>query len=113
MNILIYFAEVLGAVAAVVTAFSILYVKVIKPIKKVLEDVKLEKRQIEFLQKELIAVNKAITDSNDYDTENRAITMKSLIAILDGLEQAGANGVVTTTKKELINYMTKNLTGKK
>lgn len=113
MNVLIYLAEILGAVAAAVTAFSVLYAKFVKPVKKHIADLENNKEEIGDIKADLKTVHKELKDQNDYETKNRAITMKSLIAILDGLEQSGCNGTVTKTKKELITYMAKNLNGKK
>lgn len=112
------------AAASLISALSVIYGKVVRPIKKVVQDVEKSKQQINDLQKELNERHKELkadirtlqndlNDQNDYDTQNRAITMKSMIAILDGLEQNGANGKVTKTKAELISYMSKNLNGKK
>jgi preprotein translocase subunit SecY len=113
MNAFAIIAESVGAAAAIVTAFSILYVKLVKPVKKVVDEIAKNKEQISGVKEDLKIVGKVLKDQNDYDTKNRAIMMKSMIAILDGLEQNGANGNVTKTKKELINYMAKNLNGKR
>lgn len=112
------------AAASLISALSVIYGKVVRPIKKVVQDVEKSKQQINDIREEMHerhielkadikTLQNDLNDQNDYDTQNRAITMKSMIAILDGLEQNGANGKVTKTKAELISYMSKNLNGKK
>ena len=76
--------------AGLLAPLTFLYAKLIKPIKK-----------IETMEKEL-------KDAQ----ETRVITTKSLVAILEALEKSGANGSVTTTKKELITHMAKRTGGK-
>jgi len=108
-NLIIY---ITGA-AGILTALSVIYGKLIKPIKNLVDKIEKNRVSIESIDMDLETLSKELRDSNEYATENRAITMKSMIAILDGLEEQGCNGNVTKTKKELINYMAKNLNGKK
>lgn len=119
-------AEVLTIIIGLsgfLSALSIIYTKLIKPIKKLVSDLEKSKNQVVELEKklkaiytelqdDLKAVKKELQESSDFDNKNLGITLKSIIAILDGLEQNGANGKVTKTKKELILYMSKHLSRK-
>lgn len=112
MNILIYFAEVLGVIAATVTAFSVLYVKFVKPVKKVVKQVEENTKQLNNLDDKIAKVRADRAGDNEFNVEIRAIILESLIAVLDGLEQVGANHTVTIQKKKLISFLSKH-TGSK
>lgn len=97
---------VILAASSVVTALSVLYVKLIKPIKSVVKQIEENQRQIKELHSENKTTKDELSEFRKLSDANDAILLKSTIAVLDGLEQAGANGKVSTTKRELINYLT-------
>lgn len=95
--------------AGLVAPLTYLYGKLIKPVKKIVTDIDQNKKETEALKAELKTVEACIKARDEQATENRVITIKSLIAVLDALEKSGANGTVTKTKKELISHMAKNM----
>ena len=44
----------------------------------------------------------------EHRKEDTKVILASLLAVLDGLHQQGANGIVTKTKKELEEYIIKS-----
>jgi len=99
--------------AGTVSAFSLLYAKFIKPIKKVVKQVEDNTENIKKLEDKLAGVKADRVDEDIYSIEVRAVLFESLIAILDGLEQGGANHTVTEQKKKLIQFMSKQIGAKK
>ena len=99
--------------AGLIAPLTFLYAKLVKPIKKMGRDTEDNKKRIDEVSIEVRMLKNElkteIKDNNDFAAENRAITMKSLVAILEGLEEQGCNGSVTKTKKELISHMAKNM----
>jgi len=104
---------VLAGAAGLLTPLSVLYAKLIKPVKKILGDISQNKAEVEEIKTELKAVENCIKERDEQATENRVITIKSLVAVLDALEKAGANGTVIKTKKELIAHIAKRAGGGK
>lgn len=107
MNILIYFIEILGVTAAAVTAFSVLYIKLVKPIKKIVNQVEDNTKSIKNMDEKIVKINIDRAGDNAFDIEVRAVLIESLIAVLDGLEQIGANHAVTEQKKKLISFLSR------
>ena len=109
-----------------------LYAKFIKPVKKVLKQVETNTDAIKKLEEIKVVkqvedntigikiledkISKIKTDRYEDDTFNaevRAVLFESLIAILDGLEQTGANHIVTEQKKKIIKFMSIQIGTKK
>lgn len=101
------------ATSGFISAISVIYAKLVKPIKTLVDKIEKHQAKIADLQEQLKDVNRQLRDGKDLDAQNLGLTMKSIIAILDGLEQNGANGTVTRTKKELIQFLAENLNPKK
>jgi len=123
---------IIMTIAGMVTALSVLYTKFIKPIKKVVKQVEDNTKAIKDLEDNKVVkqvetntqdiknledkISKIKTDrvqDDIFNTEVRAVLFESLIAILDGLEQGGANHTVTEQKKKLIKFMSQQLGSKK
>ena len=133
MNLaLIDFILILTTIAGTVSAFSVLYAKFIRPIKKVVKQVednteaikKLEEskvikqieenaRAIKALEDKISKVKSDSADESEFSSEVRAILLESFIAVLDGLEQNGANHLVTQQKVKLIKFMSQQIGSKK
>ena len=118
--------------AGTISAFSVLYAKFIKPVKKVLKQVednaeaikKLEENKVlkqveenaenaKRLEAQLDKMKAEKIEEHEFSLEVRGIILESLVAILDGLEQTGANHSVTTQKAKLIKFMSSQVGGKK
>jgi hypothetical protein len=99
--------------AGTVSAFSLLYAKFIKPIKKVVKQVETNTESIKALDDKIAGLKSDRADDNDFSLEVRGLLFESLIAILDGLEQTGANHTVTEQKKKLIKFMSGQVGAKK
>ena len=112
-----YVVAILAGIAGLITPLTYLIAKLTKPIKKMAKDTESNKAEIDKINEEVkkfkAELKADIKSNNDFAHENRTITMKSLIAILEGLEEQGCNGSVTKTKKELISFMAKNMRGGK
>ena len=91
--------------AGMVSAFSLLYTKFIKPIKKVVKQVEQNTENIKKLEDKIASVRADRADDNAFSVEVRGILLESLIAILEGLEQQGCNSSVTEQRKRLITFM--------
>lgn len=100
------------AASSIVTALSVLYAKFIKPVKAVVKQVEDNKKEIARLEEKIVKLKAERAEDNAFDVEVRAILIESLIAILDGLEQNGANHIVTEQKKKLITFLSKQVNGK-
>lgn len=50
---------------------------------------------------------KRLEKQAEHRKEDTAIILSSLLAVLDGLHQQGANGIVTKTKEQLEQYIIK------
>jgi len=101
------------AFAGLVSAFSLLYAKFIKPVKNVIKQVDDNAAGIKSLEEKISRIKAERTDDDTFSVEVRAILFESLIAILDGLEQGGANHAVTDMKKKLIKFMSLQVGSKK
>ena len=104
---------IIMTLAGLVSAFSLLYAKFIKPIKKVVKQVETNAENIKALEEKISNIK---TDRNDDDTFNlevRAILFESLVSIHEGLEQLGCNHGVTDNKKKLIKFMSGQIGAKK
>jgi len=99
--------------AGLASAFSLLYAKFIKPIKKVVKQVEDNAQSIKNLEDKISKIKTDRVDDDSFNTEIRAVLFESLIAILDGLEQQGCNHGVTEQKKKLIKFMSQQLGSKK
>lgn len=51
---------------------------------------------------------KRLEKQAEHRKEDTSIILASLLAVLDGLHQQGANGIVTETKKQLEQYIIKS-----
>lgn len=98
--------------SSLVTALSLLWAKFIHPIKKVIKQVEDNTKQIQKLEGKIAQNKTEIADQNAFDTEARGILIESLVAVLDGLEQVGANHIVTEQKRKLITFLSKQVSGK-
>ena len=99
--------------AGVVSAFSVLYAKFIKPIKKVVKQVEDNTENIKKLDEKIGKEKAERIADNEFSVEIRGILLESLVAILDGLEQQGCNHNVTEQKKKLITFMSGQVGGKR
>jgi hypothetical protein len=104
---------IITTIAGTVSAFSILYTKFIKPIKKVVKQVETNTENIKVLDEKIEKVKSERVEDNDFSVEVRAILLESLIAILDGLEQSGANHLVTEQKQKLIKFLSRQVGAKR
>ena len=108
-----YVVAILTGIAGLIAPLTYLIAKLTKPIKKMVKDTEDNKSEIDKINEEITKLKtelkEDIKSNNDFAAETRTITMKSLVAILEGLEEQGCNGSVTKTKKELISFMAKNL----
>ena len=100
-------------IAGLVSAFSLLYAKFVKPIKKVVKQVETNAENVKSLEDKISRIKTDRVDDDSFNAEIRAVLFESLIAILDGLEQGGANHTVTEQKKKLIKFMSQQLGSKK
>jgi len=112
MNILEIVLLVTGC-AGLIAPLTFLYAKLVKPVKKIVSDIEQNKTETAALKKDLQDVEASLKERDIQATENRVITIKSLIAVLEALEKAGHNGNITKTKKELINHIAKRAGGSK
>jgi len=96
-------------VSSLVTALSILWAKFIQPVKKVMAQMEENTRQIKVLEEKIVKIKEDRAGDNAFSTEVRALLLESLIAVLDGLEQTGANHIVTEQKKRLISFMSRQV----
>lgn len=101
-------AIIIGA-SSLVTSLSVLYSKLIKPIKKVIKQVEENTKNIDTTEEKISKLRDDRTGDNSYAAEVNAIIIESLIAVLDGLEQNGANHIVTAQKKKLISFLSKQV----
>jgi len=99
--------------AGLASAFSLLYAKFIKPIKKVVKQVEDNAQGIKDLEDKISRIKDDRAEDEIFSIEVRAILFEALIAILDGLEQGGANHAVTDMKKKLIKFMSQQVGSKK
>ncbi|MCL2698624.1 MAG: hypothetical protein FWE74_11170 [Oscillospiraceae bacterium] len=114
MNLaLIDLIAILMTIGSLVSVFSLLYAKFIKPIKKVISQVDNNTRSIKNLEEEIQRLKSDRVDDDTFTVEVRGILFESLIAILDGLEQGGANHTVAEQKKKLIKFMSQQIGAKK
>lgn len=100
------------SVSSLVAALSILYAKFVKPVQKVVKQVEENAKQIIWLEDKITKIKAERAEEIAFDTEVRSVLIESLIAIMDGLEQVGANHSVTEQKKKLISFMSKQVSGK-
>ena len=112
MTILDLVAIIMTA-AGLASAFSLLYAKFIKPIKKVVKQVGDNAQGVKDLEEKIARIKTDRAEDDTFGAEVRAVLFESLIAILDGLEQGGANHTVTEQKKKLIKFMSRQIGSKK
>lgn len=98
--------------SSLVTALSVLWAKVVHPIKRVVKQVEENEKHIKNLEDKIAKIKAERADEIAFDTEVRSVLLESLIAVLDGLEQVGANHAVTEQKKKLISFLSKQVSGK-
>jgi len=103
---------IIMTVAGLVSAFSLLYAKFIVPVKKVVKQVEKNTENIKALEDKIANIKTDRADDNAFTAEVRAILLESLVAIMDGLEQNGANHMVTEQKNKLIKFMSKKVGSK-
>lgn len=100
------------AAAGLVSAVSLIYSKLIAPAKSVVDKVAANDKEIALLREEIAGIKSRRADDVEYSREVWAVVMESLVAVLDGLEQSGANGMVSKTKHKLIEFLSRQLDGK-
>jgi hypothetical protein len=93
--------------AGVVSAFSLLFSKFIKPVKAMVKQTEENGNCIKELDGKIEKIREEKTDEETQNDGVRAVLFQSLIAILDGLEQQGCNHGVTDQKKKLIKFISK------
>jgi hypothetical protein len=103
---------IIMTLAGTASAFSLLYAKFIAPIKKVVKQVERNTENLKALEDKLTNLKLDRADENAFTTEVRAMLLESLVAIMDGLEQNGANHLVTEQKNKLIKFMSQNIGSK-
>ena len=103
---------ILMTIAGLVTSLSVLYAKFIKPIKKVVRQVEDNAKSIKSLEEKIANEKTERVTDNEFSGEVRAILLESLIAIMDGLEQNGANHLVTEQKNKVIKFMSRKIGSK-
>lgn len=94
------------------TALSVIYAKFIKPVKAVVKQVDDNKKEITRLEEKITKIKADRIGDNESDGAMFGIVLESLIAVLDGLEQTGANHIVTEQKQKLIAFLAKQAGGK-
>lgn len=97
--------------SSLVMALSVLWAKVVHPIKRVVKQVEENEKQIKYLEDKIVKIKADRVEDNAYDVEVRSVLIEALIAVLDGLEQVGANHAVTIEKKKLISFLSKQTGG--
>ena len=102
-----YIVAILAGIAGLITPLTYLYSRLVKPIKKMMRDQEDNKRDIECVKTDLKKLEGDIERRDTEAAENRTITIKSLVTILEVLQQHGANGDTHQTKKDLIKHIAK------
>lgn len=95
--------------AGLVSALSLIYAKFITPVKKVVKQVENNEKNIAALEEKIKQLKTERNEDNAFSVEVRSVLIESLIAVLDGLEQVGANHSVSEQKKKLISFMSKQI----
>ena len=108
-----YTVAILAGIAGIMTPLFYLVGKLTKPIKKMTKDCEDNKRDIEALKVGLKKLEADIERRDFEAAENRAITIKSLLTIVDTLQSHGHNGGTKKLKTELVNHISKRAGGKK
>ena len=104
---------VIMTAAGLASAFSLLYAKFIRPIKKVVKQVETNAENIKSLDEKISNLKTDRHDDDIFNLEVRAILFESLVSIHEGLEQLGCNHGVTDNKKKLIKFMSAQIGAKK
>ena len=101
--------DVLVTIAAIVTSIGVIYGFFIKPLRKLVAQINENEKRNEEATKAIAEAKQRTDEFKERSDQNDAIILESLVAVLDGLEQKGANGEVTKTKRKLISYMSRNI----
>ena len=104
---------IITVAAGTVSAFSVLYAKFIRPIKKVVKQVETNAENIKKLEEKIDNIKTDTTVENEFSLEVRGILLESLLSIHDGLEQLGCNHSVTDNKKRLVKFMSSQVAAKR
>lgn len=94
-------------IASLITALGIIYAA-LKVINKKINEPEKEKESLEEYKKDVKTRMESFDKRLNKIEKEQAFQTKTLLAIMDGLKQLGANGPVTDAKKELEQHLLDN-----